>query len=62
MMKYPARIERMRQRLLDDIVATLEYVQYLRSERQPALNIINREEAKKRILVRRLQNIENGRY
>lgn len=61
-MKYPARIEKIRQRLLDDIVATIEYVQYLRGEAQPATNIISREEAKKRILVRRLQHLENGTY
>lgn len=61
-MKYPAKIEKIRQRLIDDIVSTIEYVQYLRSEPQPALNIIDREEARKRILVRRLQHIENRSY
>jgi hypothetical protein len=61
-LKYPAKIEKIRQRLLDDIVTTLEYLQVLHAKEQPALPVINREEAKKRVLIRRLQHIENGTY
>ena len=57
-MKYPPRIEKMRQRLLDEIVATIEYLQFLRNEPLVATNVILREEAKKRILVHRLRQIQ----
>ena len=60
-MKYPPRIEKMRQRLLDEIVATLEYLQYLRNQPVLATNVLQREEAKKRMLVRRLSRLESGR-
>ena len=50
--------EVVRQKIIDEIVATLEFLQYLKSEAiAPVKHIIKREESKKRILVRKLESI-----
>ena len=55
------KTKKTRQLILNEIVATLEYLDYLRYEALvPVRNLVEREERKKGRLISRLQHIEQG--
>lgn len=56
----PLNAKKARQAILNEIVATLEFIDYLKYEALvPVQNILKRQEAKKQELIARLERVEN---